>query len=70
MNWIFLAKDIAMVNRDSQEELWDRISRDDNMKYAVEECFFSVKFIFTTILDYEVKKWVTIIYEDIRGMIL
>ncbi|KAI3461055.1 hypothetical protein Pfo_017718 [Paulownia fortunei] len=71
---IFLAKDIAVENRDSQEELWDRISRDDYMKYAVEECFFSVKFILTAILDdegnNEGKKWVERIYEDIRGSIV
>ncbi|KAL3620450.1 Callose synthase 9 [Castilleja foliolosa] len=67
---IFLAKDIAMDSRDSQEELWDRISRDDYMKYAVEECFFSVKFILTAILDHEGKKWVERIYEDIRGSIV
>ncbi|GFP79993.1 callose synthase 9 [Phtheirospermum japonicum] len=70
---IFLAKDIAMDSRDSQEELWDRISRDDYMKYAVEECFFGVKFILTAILDYEGnnegKQWVEIIYKCIRESI-
>ncbi|KAL3626815.1 hypothetical protein CASFOL_029387 [Castilleja foliolosa] len=60
-----------MDSRDSQEELWGRISRDDYLKYAVgiefqELCFFSVKFIFTAILEYEGKK----IYEDIRGSIV
>ncbi|KAL6499585.1 Callose synthase 9 [Orobanche gracilis] len=71
---IFLAKDIAVENRDSQEELWDRISRDDYMQYAVNECFFSVKFILTAILDDEEnnegRKWVERIYEDIRGSIV
>ncbi|CAA0815270.1 Callose synthase 9 [Striga hermonthica] len=70
---IFLAKDIAVENRESQEEMRDRISRDDYMKYAVEECFFSVKYILTAILDdegnNEGKKWVERIYEDIRGSI-
>ncbi|KAL3646664.1 hypothetical protein CASFOL_009208 [Castilleja foliolosa] len=52
-----------MDSRDSQEELWDRISRDDYMKYVVgiefqELCLFSVIFIFTAILDYEGKKWI------------
>ncbi|KAK6144004.1 hypothetical protein DH2020_020824 [Rehmannia glutinosa] len=71
---IFLAKDIAVENRDSQGELWDRISRDDYMKYAVEECFYSIKFILTAILDdegnNEGKKWVERIYKDIRGSIV
>ncbi|KAL1561337.1 Callose synthase 9 [Salvia divinorum] len=74
---IFLAKDIAVESKetkDSQEMLWERISRDDDyMKYAVEECFYSIKFILTEILDdegnNEGKKWVARIYEDIQGSI-
>ncbi|EPS67036.1 hypothetical protein M569_07740, partial [Genlisea aurea] len=69
---IFLAKDIALES-DSQEELWDRISRDDYMKYAVVECFYSVKHILEEVLDVqgnnEGKKWVERIYEDIQGSI-
>ncbi|KAK4736431.1 hypothetical protein R3W88_000128 [Solanum pinnatisectum] len=70
---IFLAKDIAVESKDSQDELWDRISRDDYMIYAVEECFYAIKFVLTSILDDEGndegKKWVERIYEDIRGSI-
>ncbi|KAI3696996.1 hypothetical protein L6452_29684 [Arctium lappa] len=67
---IFLAKDIAGES-DSQEELWDRIARDDYMKYAVEECFHTIKLILTSILDDdEGKLWVERIYEDIRGSIV
>ncbi|KAL3646663.1 hypothetical protein CASFOL_009207 [Castilleja foliolosa] len=59
-----------MDSRDSQEELWDRISRDDYMKYVVgiefqELCLFSVIFIFTAILDYEGKKCILIEQEDL-----
>ncbi|KAK2977667.1 hypothetical protein RJ640_015664 [Escallonia rubra] len=64
---IFLAKDIAVESRDSQEELWDRISRDDYMKYAVEECYHTINLILTAIVDDEGKMWVERIYEDIRG---
>ncbi|CAK9137155.1 unnamed protein product [Ilex paraguariensis] len=67
---IFLAKDIALESRDSQEELWDRISRDDYMKYAVEECYYTIKLILTAILDDEGKMWVERIYDDIRGSIV
>ncbi|CAA3013942.1 callose synthase 9 [Olea europaea subsp. europaea] len=71
---IFLAKDIAVDKIDSQEDLWDRISRDDYMKYAVKESFYAVKFILTAILDdegnNEGKKWVERIYEDIQGSIV
>ncbi|KAG5628526.1 hypothetical protein H5410_000243 [Solanum commersonii] len=70
---IFLAKDIAVESKDSQDELWDRISRDDYMIYAVEECYYAIKFVLTSILDDEGndegKKWVERIYEDIRGNI-
>ncbi|XP_052184832.1 callose synthase 9 isoform X2 [Diospyros lotus] len=69
---IFLAKDIAVESldtRDSQEELWNRISRDDYMKYAVEECFHTIMLILTAILDDEGKMWVERIYEDIHSSI-
>lgn len=69
---IILAKDIAVESgdsRDSQEELWDRISKDDYMKYAVEESYHSVKIILTSILDDEGKMWVERICEDIQGSI-
>ncbi|KAL3519146.1 hypothetical protein ACH5RR_021735, partial [Cinchona calisaya] len=71
---VFLAKDIAIESRDSQDELWDRISKDDYMKYAVQECYHTIKVILTAILDDEGndegKKWVERIYEDIRGSIV
>ncbi|KAJ9549228.1 hypothetical protein OSB04_021771 [Centaurea solstitialis] len=67
---IFLAKDIAGES-DSQEELWDRISRDDYMKYAVEECFYTIKLILTSILaNDDGKLWVERIYDDIRASIV
>ncbi|XAR54566.1 1,3-beta-glucan synthase [Bertholletia excelsa] len=66
---IFLARDIAMESRDSQEDLWDRISRDDYMKYAVEECYHSIKLILTAILDDEGRMWVERIYGDMQSSI-
>lgn len=64
---VFLAKDIAAEFKDSQDELWDRISRDDFMKYAVEECYQSIKSILIAILEGEGRMWVERIFEDIRG---
>ncbi|GJT42861.1 callose synthase 9 [Tanacetum coccineum] len=66
---IFVAKDIAGES-DSQEDLWDRISRDDYMRYAVEECFYTIKYILTSVLDDDGKLWVERIYEDIKGSIV
>lgn len=57
---IFYAKDIAVEstqNRDSQDELWERIARDEYMKYAVEESYHALKFILTEILEGEGKMW-------------
>ena len=58
---LFFAKDIAIKSKDSQDKLLDRISRDDYMKYAVEKCYYAIKFVLTSILDDEGndegKKW-------------
>jgi callose synthase len=42
---------------DSQAELWERISRDDYMKYAVEEGYHALRFILTEILEGEGRMW-------------
>ncbi|OMP02607.1 Glycosyl transferase, family 48 [Corchorus capsularis] len=66
---IFLAKDIAAESRDSQEELWERILRDDYMKYAVQECYHILRFILGEILEAEGRMWVERIYEGIEDSI-
>lgn len=67
---IFVAKDTAVESRDSQDELWERILRDDYMMYAVDECYHTVKYILTEILDDAGRMWVERIYEDIQGSIM
>lgn len=54
---IFLAKDIATESRESQDELWDKICRDDYMRFAVEECHITMKYILLEILDGEGRMW-------------
>ncbi|KAE8037014.1 hypothetical protein FH972_009641 [Carpinus fangiana] len=66
---IFMAKDIAVDSRDSHDELWERISRDDYMKYAVQECYHVIKLILIKILDDEGRMWVERIYDDINASI-
>ncbi|XP_019428289.1 PREDICTED: callose synthase 9-like [Lupinus angustifolius] len=66
---IFLAKDIAAESRDTQDELWDRISRDEYMKYAVQECFYAIQHILTEILDEVGRMWVERIYDDINACV-
>ncbi|TYI67436.1 hypothetical protein E1A91_D08G018000v1 [Gossypium mustelinum] len=66
---IFLAKDIAAESRDPQDELWERISRDEYMKYAVQECYYALRYILTAILEAEGRTWVERIYEGIEASI-
>ncbi|GLT76571.1 hypothetical protein SLA2020_482240 [Shorea laevis] len=66
---IFLAKDIAADDRVSQEELWDRIQRDEYMKYAVQECYYTLRLVLKEILADEGTKWVEKIYEHIEESI-
>ncbi|KAL9407348.1 hypothetical protein Peur_004320 [Populus x canadensis] len=65
---IFLAKDMV-EGSDSQAELWERISRDDYMKYAVEEGYHALRFILTEILEGEGRMWVERVYADIEDSI-
>ncbi|RLN41050.1 callose synthase 9 [Panicum miliaceum] len=66
---VFLAKDIAADCKDSQDELWLRISKDEYMQYAVVECFHSVYHILTSILEKEGRLWVERIYGGIQESI-
>ncbi|KAJ4773866.1 glucan synthase-like 10 [Rhynchospora pubera] len=65
---VFIAKDIAVdsfESKTSQDDLWQKITRDEYMKYAVEEVFYSIRYILTSILENEGKKWVDLIYKEI-----
>lgn len=66
---IFLARDIAVENKESQDALWEKITRDDYMKYAVEECYHCIKVILTAILENEGRMWYvfSFIDEDLYG---
>ncbi|KAF3791246.1 Callose synthase 9 [Nymphaea thermarum] len=64
---VFMARDFAVENKDNQNILWEKISRDDYMKYAVRECYHNVKFILLSILDYVGRQWVERVFEVIDG---
>ncbi|CAL9752250.1 unnamed protein product [Musa acuminata subsp. burmannicoides] len=66
---IFLARDIAAESKDLQADLWFKISRDDYMRYAVEECFHSVKVILMSVFENEGRLWVKKIYDNIENSI-
>ena len=54
---IFLAIEMAVESKDSQVELWERISKDEYMKYAVVECYYTVENVLKAILDDEGRLW-------------
>eukprot|EP00252_Welwitschia_mirabilis_P020487 TRINITY_DN5035_c0_g1_i1.p1 TRINITY_DN5035_c0_g1~~TRINITY_DN5035_c0_g1_i1.p1 ORF type:complete len:1905 (-),score=310.30 TRINITY_DN5035_c0_g1_i1:173-5887(-) len=65
---IFLALELA-ADKDSQAELWDKVSKDEYMKYAVIECYESLQNILETVLDEEGRLWVDRIFGDIKASI-
>jgi callose synthase len=48
---------IAVESKDTQDKVWNRISRDDYMMYAVQECYYAVKLILTEVLDDAGRIW-------------
>ncbi|KAJ3689691.1 hypothetical protein LUZ61_018855 [Rhynchospora tenuis] len=69
---VFIAKDIAVdsvESKTSQDDLWFKITRDEYMQYAVEEVFFSLRYILTNILENEGRKWVDLIYREIEEIL-
>lgn len=54
---ILLAIDLALDCKDTQEDLWTRISRDEYMAYAVQECYYSIEKILYSLVDGEGRLW-------------
>jgi callose synthase len=52
-----LANDYASDCKDSQYELWYRISKDEYMAYAVKECYYSTERILHSLVDAEGQRW-------------
>lgn len=57
LDQIFVARDTAAESKDLQDDLWFRISKDEYMRYAVEECYHSIKVILMSVLDKEGQLW-------------
>ncbi|KAJ3682007.1 hypothetical protein LUZ60_014580 [Juncus effusus] len=69
---VFIAKEIAVESveaKDSQDEVWMKVSKDEYMEYAVEECFYSIRYILISVLENEGRKWVDLIYKEITDII-
>lgn len=54
---ILLAIDLALDCKDAQADLWDRISRDEYMAYAVKECYYSIEKILHSLVVEEGRLW-------------
>ncbi|KVI06253.1 Glycosyl transferase, family 48, partial [Cynara cardunculus var. scolymus] len=63
---IYLAIDLAIDCKDAQADLWSRISRDEYMAYAVQECYYSIEKILHSLVDGEGKLWVDRIFREIN----
>ncbi|XP_006655702.1 callose synthase 10 [Oryza brachyantha] len=66
---IMLANDYASDCKDSQYELWYRISRDEYMAYAVKECYYSTERILHSLVDGEGQRWVERLFRDLNESI-
>ncbi|XP_031502410.1 callose synthase 10 isoform X1 [Nymphaea colorata] len=67
---IFLAIDLAVDCKDTQMDLWNRISKDEYMAYAVQECYYSVEKILLSLADGEGRLWVERLCREINESIL
>lgn len=64
------ALELAGACEDSQTDLWNRISRDEYMAYAVQECYYNAKNILQSIVaDQEGKLWVERLFREIYNSI-
>ncbi|TVU09023.1 hypothetical protein EJB05_42462 [Eragrostis curvula] len=66
---IMLANDYASDCKDSQYELWYRISKDEYMAYAVKECYQSTERILHSLVDGEGQRWVERLFRDLNDSI-
>lgn len=66
---ILLAVDLALDCKDTQADLWNRISKDEYMAYAVQECYYSVEKILHSLVDGEGRLWVERIFREINNSI-
>ncbi|KAJ4775036.1 GLUCAN SYNTHASE-LIKE 8 family protein [Rhynchospora pubera] len=67
---ILLAIDLAVDCKDSQADLWNRISRDKYMAYAVQECYYSAEIILSSLVEAEGRLWVERLFQRLRSSIL
>ncbi|OVA17595.1 Glycosyl transferase [Macleaya cordata] len=67
---ILLAMDLALDCKDTQADLWNRVSRDEYMAYAVQECYYSIEKILYSLVEGEGRLWVERIFREINNSVL
>ncbi|KAJ1692919.1 hypothetical protein LUZ63_009617 [Rhynchospora breviuscula] len=67
---ILLAIDLAVDCKDSQADLWSRISSDNYMAYAVQECYYSAEIILSSLVEAEGRLWVERLFQRLKISIL
>ncbi|KAH0461335.1 hypothetical protein IEQ34_008910 [Dendrobium chrysotoxum] len=64
------ALELAGACEDTQADLWNRISRDEYMAYAVQECYYNAQNILQSIVDdAEGRLWVERLFREINNSI-
>ncbi|KAJ6805753.1 callose synthase 10-like [Iris pallida] len=66
---LLLAQDLAKNSESNQEELWDRMSRDEYMAYAVKECYYNAEKILHSIVEGEGRLWVERLFRELNSSI-
>ncbi|CAN8316738.1 unnamed protein product [Cochlearia groenlandica] len=66
---ILVAIDLATECKDTQQSLWNQISGDEYMAYAVQECYYSVEKILNSMVDGEGRRWVEKVFLEISNSI-
>ncbi|KAJ7545907.1 hypothetical protein O6H91_08G015900 [Diphasiastrum complanatum] len=66
---IYLAIDIAVEHEGSQNEMWERILKEDYMSCAVAEIYYSIESILKALVNDEARAWLRSIFIDITKSI-
>ncbi|CAL9766223.1 unnamed protein product [Musa acuminata subsp. burmannicoides] len=64
-----LAIDLALDCKDTQTDLWSRISKDKYMAYAVKEVYYSMERILVSVVDGEGRLWVEKLFQELNNSI-
>ncbi|URD86784.1 callose synthase [Musa troglodytarum] len=64
-----LAIDLALDCKDTQTDLWNRISKDKYMAYAVKEVYYSMERILLSVVDGEGRLWVEKLFQELNNSI-